>query len=151
MYIHHFYYTTYDCVIEYIDFLPYCRSNLTLHNFYFMTKYFYATWKKARRDIAKYLTSTRKCTATHIYIHIILLRTNVLLNASISLHITYCKLNLILHDNIFIFYNKKYRICIFSCWEDVTIVCIFVRHPWESRFLFRIRWEDCMIDLRFFF
>jgi hypothetical protein len=61
-----------------------------------MTKYFYATRKKARRDIAKYLTSTRKCTATHMNIHIILLRTNVSLNASISLHITYCKLNLIL-------------------------------------------------------
>ena len=24
MYIHYFYYVTYDCVIEYIDFLPYC-------------------------------------------------------------------------------------------------------------------------------
>ena len=98
MYIRHFYYTAYDCVIEYIDFLPYRRSNLTLHNFYSMTKYFYATWKKVRRDIAKYLTPTRECTATHIYIHIISLRTNVLLNASISLHITYCKLNLILHN-----------------------------------------------------
>jgi hypothetical protein len=56
--------------------------------------------KKARRDIAKYLTSTRESTATHIYIyiHITLLRTNVLLNASISLHITYCRLNLILHN-----------------------------------------------------
>ena len=44
------------------------------------------------------LPQESECTATHIHIHIILLRTNVLLNASISLHITHCKLNLILHN-----------------------------------------------------